>query len=63
MPLTVGVNRLGGSNFNGYTNRSVGVKDLRKRQKKARKLREKVKKNPDLAKISSESMRFRQIRW
>ena len=45
MPLTTGVNRLGGSDFNGYTNRSIGVRS-EKTTKKGEETERKGEKKP-----------------
>ena len=71
-PPTAGVNGSGRSDFNGCLNGSVSVKNMRKRRRTARKLREKPRSGENLigiyeissdsALISPDSMRFRQIR-
>ena len=71
-PPTAGVNGSGGSDFNGCLDGSVGVKNMRKRRKMVRKLREKPRFGENLiriyeissdpALISPDSMKFRQIR-
>ena len=71
-PPTAGVNGSGRSDFNGCSNGSVSVKNMRKRRRTARKLREKPRSGENLigiyeissdsALISPDSMRFRQIR-
>ena len=68
LPPTTGVNELGGSDFNGCSDGSVGVKNMRKWRKTARKQREKPRSGENLigiyeissnpALISSDSMRF-----